>query len=249
VLLSVAPLVGGGQSVNVDVAEAVAKSVLDPSPRPEAEYLLLKAKDAAYFGEYEKALKLVNRSIQISNKIMEAHLIGGNLLLELDKGKRALRYYQRALKLGGESVNLFLKIGSAYMALGRHDVAEDYFTKAVQLGPNHVSAYVKRGEARIETGKLDLALSDFNKAIQLDATSAAARRGLGRTYMEQGNYRIALEHLDKAVDMSPGDADSWYYRGMANFRSFRLVAACQDFTKALELGHRRAKAMMGETCS
>ena len=38
---------GWAQVSNTDVAQEVAASVLDPSRRLEAEYLLLKAKDAA----------------------------------------------------------------------------------------------------------------------------------------------------------------------------------------------------------
>jgi tetratricopeptide (TPR) repeat protein len=233
---------------NSEVAEAAAMSVLDKSRNPQAEYLLLKAKDAAYYGHYDIALKLVKQSIRLDKRVMETQLFAGNLYLQASEGKKALRFYNNAMKLGGESVTIFLKMGSAYMSLGNYETAESYFSRAILLSGNRATSYVMRGEARIETGQLDQALSDFNKAIDLDASLSSAWRGLGRAYMEQGNYRIALEKLNKAVEMNPEDPESLYYRGMANFKSFKLQAACVDFTAAEKLGHRGAKTMMGETC-
>lgn len=247
-MLASLPLATIAQISNSDVAEAAATSVLDRSREPEAQYLLLKAKDAAYYGKYDIALQLVRRSIRISPKVMEAQLLAGNLYLASGKGQTALRYYNKAIKLGGESVAVYQKMGSAYMSLGKYTTAESYFTRAILLNETRASSFVMRGEARIRTGQLDQALSDFNKALELDGSLAAAWRGLGRVYLDQGNYRVALEKLDKAVDMNPADAESLYWRGMANFKSFKLKAACLDFTEAEKLGYAGAREMKGKAC-
>lgn len=242
------PLLAHAQVSNTDVANAMAASVLEEGRELEAQYLLLKAKESAYFGRYSESLQLVKKCLRIDKSITEAQLFAGNLLLREGKGKPALRYYNRALKLGGESVVIYQKMGSAYMVLAKHETAENYFTKAILLSPGHSGSYVLRGEARVETANLDMAIADFSKALDLDQNSASAKRGLGRAYTFMGNYRIALQHLDRAVEMNRTDPLVWHYRGLANFRSFKMLAACEDFTKALELGYRPAKAMMGKTC-
>ena len=112
----------------------------------------------------------------------------------------------------------------SYAAWGQ--TAEDYYNKGLKKA-------IKYPKEAIEY---------FNKAIELNPSYAEA-------YFWRGSAKYALndisgqtEDLNKAIEINPKYADAYYFKGLIKIELRNdTIAACPDFQKAAELGHKDAK--------
>lgn len=62
-------------------------------------------------------------------------------------------------------------------------------------------------------------------------------------------YKAAAKDFTKALEFNNGDADTYYYRALAQLKSAdNIKEACSDFDYALRFGKVEAKELMGKNC-
>ena len=105
----------------------------------------------------------------------------------------------------------------------------------------NIQAYVERALLYEEMGKPQLGKNDFSKAIAINPKSALPYFHRGRYYIEKKQYEKALLDLNKAVKYQKNPpADYYYWRAVCLYNLEKDTKACQDITKAAEMGHRQA---------
>ena len=147
------------------------------------------------------------------------------------------------------------------------------FTKAIELNPKNSHAYYNRAICENRLYNYKAAIDDFDKAAQLDPKNAwaikngdIARRYLARAggtpqdfnsspndaemYAKSAlikekiaDYQGAIKDYDLAIALNP-KAGYYFGRGDARYNLKLYADAVEDFTKAIELDSKYAKAYL-----
>jgi tetratricopeptide (TPR) repeat protein len=153
-----------------------------------------------------------------------------NILIEMDK-KNANAFYNR---------------GWLYEIKGDLEKAEKDYTKAIGVNKRHKDAYYNRGLVYIRMKKYEQAIEDFTEAIKLKPSSVDAYCNRGNANFELGKKDLALEDYNAALQIDPDDADLYYNRAAIHNANGEDSKATLDLKKAAELGHNKARQVLGE---
>jgi tetratricopeptide (TPR) repeat protein len=77
--------------------------------------------------------------------------------------------------------------------------------------------------------------------VKLDANAADGLCNRGSAQLQMGRIDLALTDFDAGLKIKPGDPDLLYNRGLAFLAKGNKPKAMEDFKKAGEAGHPKAK--------
>jgi hypothetical protein len=92
-----------------------------------------------------------------------------------------------------------------------------------------------RARVFLATGNPQQAKEDLDTYLQKNTTDA-------RAYVNRAGTRFptdmkgVLNDCDKAISLEPGNKNAWFLRGLAYYDLGEKQKACDDFTRAIELG-------------
>lgn len=156
-------------------------------------------------GEYEKAVSLCKKAIEVDPKYLDAYLGLGRLYFLLDKPKEAKAVFEEMLTIDPNS-------GDAYMGLGeiswkvdrKYQKAIDVFKKALEVEPNNAnnrSIYVALAAVYEKLQLHNESLSALEKARSLDSDYGDVYAGFGSYYEKLNQFDKAKENYKKAISL------------------------------------------------
>ena len=133
-------------------------------------------------GEWELAVRLYERALEIGAEEPEIYFNLGNALYELDRKKEAARRYLQAVEQEGDYVESLNNLGNALAETGWLTEAVQAYRRALRLEPAYADAHSNLGETLVYLGRYDEARFHWNAYLELDPSSswAAAIRELLR---------------------------------------------------------------------
>lgn len=108
--------------------------------------------------------------------------------------------------------------------------------------------YLKRARIYMAVGKPKKAKSDFDAYILNDTSNA-------RVYLNRAGTRFPddLEGVvidcNKAIELEPNNKNAYFLRGLARYDLGKKEQACEDFSKAIELGFSVLRIAEQEKCA
>lgn len=148
--------------------------------------------------------------------------------------------------------------------------AVSYLDTAIQLKPAFTLAWFNRGIGKINAKRYKEAIDDFNRVLELERSNTGSylMKAVSNYYLEEfekiiPNIEIALQMdpyiissfyylqvrktIDKAIELAPENANLYYARGYANYKSGYFRLAVNDFVNAIELvpGNSEYYKMLG----
>jgi tetratricopeptide (TPR) repeat protein len=149
---------------------------------------------------------------------------------------------------------------------GRHNDAIKYYSQFINNYPNEDISYYNRGLSKYNLSDLRGAIQDFSKAIEINPyffeayyNRGVAKYNLGISYYQKDNYseiengrkivKSAKQDLDKAIEIDNKKAIAYYYLANVKYLLGDLEGACQDWSKAGELGYDKAYEAIREICN
>jgi len=117
--------------------------------------------------------------------------------------------------------------------------------KSIKYLPILFFIFIFSFSAKSQTGKKG------NYFVTLDADTQEKLDSLmriGNSYYMLGQLNISIEYYDKAIKMNPNYAKAFFNRGNSNFDLGFKKEACDDWLKALQLGHEEAEDLMIQNC-
>ncbi len=168
--------------------------------RPEAQIQVAKIQMAT--GQYEEAIGLLGKTIQMDPASDEAFRALGRAQLLSGNAERAIAAYQKAIDLDPRSWLNYNAMGSARFRLGQTDDAERAFTKAIELEPKIDDNYTDLGNTYLQSGRFQQAIRIFEKALTLEADAINySNLATALFYLQQ--YQSCVPIFEKAVQLSP----------------------------------------------
>lgn len=140
--------------------------------------------------------------------------------------------------------------GELFAKQKNYPLAIKDFNKALIFKKDDVPTLLARGDAYYAQGKTKYiqAETDYKKVLTLDGTNAQASRSLAKIYFDQEKWQLAVDNFSIAIKKDPV-AEDYDLRGKSNFKLNNKKAACEDFSKAEQLGYvDAAKDKMSAGC-
>ncbi len=166
--------------------------------------------------------------------------------LEENNLEKALLNVNKAIILKPNYADAIANRGNIYSQIGQNDLAFKDFEKAIQLKP-HADAYFNRGNLYTQTAQFNKAVNDYSQSIKLKA-SPDAFTNRAFCYLQLNNERNALQDLNFTIQQYPKFSSAYYLRGMLFIKKKKKIEACQNLSKASELGNKQAKEAISKFC-
>lgn len=188
-LPSLAPAARAASRLSADLVDLAGAAELDPgSGWVLAEY----ARALALHGQPEQGLAQSQRALAASRDV-EALVVRGVILLELERNEEALAIFEEAARLNPSHALALAGVAAATTDAAR---ARDALTKAVDSYPRLVDAQLRL--AAIE-GSDQRALQNLRRAAEHLPESVALHRAFAARALSAGDARGALAYLQQAA--------------------------------------------------
>ncbi|HEV2385789.1 MAG TPA: tetratricopeptide repeat protein [Candidatus Acidoferrales bacterium] len=202
----------------------------------QAQALFTQGGAAFDKGDYQPALALYDKALQIDPNYQLAYANRGGALRRLGRTQEALASLNKALELNPKDVWAYDERAAAYTDLGQYQRGIEDADKAIQLNPKYQYAYGDKGLALSKLGRYGDALAAFDAALALDPNYRFAYAERGLELSRLGRYQDAVASLDSALKLDPRDPWAYSLRGeIYHDDLFQYEQAYQDLKKASAL--------------
>jgi len=217
----------------------------------------------------DSALQDINTAINIApdngelyarRAFIKAHTF--DLGVDKINHKDAISDLDIAISFDPNNPEFYRQRGFSKSQMGNTLAAAEDFDAAIKIDPKNANNYNERGLIRLKIEDFKGAAQDFSKAIEIkdDLEYLYRNRGLARYNSKDGfgaitDYTKAIELISEELRVNKFDraykfklTNAYLMRG-ASFVSMRKnYEACADFSKAYELGERRAMNYLKKYC-
>ena len=140
---------------------------------------------AAYHnGQYEKALELFRRAIDINPDFTEGYNNLGLTYTEMQAEEKATEAFKKAIELNPDLAATYNNLGYVFYRLGSYSEAIEMYNEAIGRSGNNSSAYTNLGNAHYKLDRIEDAVSAWEKALEIDPSNEKAQRNLKRFHAE-----------------------------------------------------------------
>ena len=171
--------------------------------------------------EFQQSRELISGIIELKNAIKiepnnaTAHIILGEIHLELGDLTNATKELERARNLGAPMAEWIAPLAQSWLRLGRFEEVLD-LVRVDENFPDEVRAalYTARGDAYRGLSQMSRAQLSFEMALDEDSGHAAAYVGMARLELAQANLAKAEERLAQAIAVArPDDTEVYLLDG------------------------------------
>lgn len=189
-----------------------------------------RATDFYFKGEYELALKSIEKAIELKPDYIDAWVNRALLLDNLGQYELALKSTEKAIELKPDYIDAWMNKGIILGNSDRNDEALKVFEKIIELEPGNSKAWDNKSYALHTLGRHDEALKSIEKAIELEPKSANAWYNYACIhYSIKEDKEKALSFLRKAIEI-----DVSYKDKLKKEKDFEIFRADEDFKELTE---------------
>ena len=145
---------------------------------------------AAYYGEHDKAQKLLNQSVQL----------GGNDDLTKKANNFLAAYNEYHFNVESPTVHLKVLLARSFNQCGEYEMAIPLLFEVTKEKLDYRDAWILLGYAYLETNKFQDAIEALERAKILDNQKAETHFYLGLAYYNVNDFKQAEESLLKAKE-------------------------------------------------
>lgn len=161
-------------------------------------------------GEYEQALRRLERALQHDPRSAEAHDMLGLLYQRLDESAKAEQHFRRAVELAPKDSRARTNFGTFLCRQNRPEEAEEQFLAAVKnpLYDNPEIAYTNAGLCMTVAGDRDKAEEYLRRALQINPRVPMALLRMAILSYQTSRYLPARAYLERYREVGPQTAES-----------------------------------------
>ena len=213
-------------------AQAIYQDILKSQP-DQFDVLHLLGVIASQTRDYQRALDLIGRAIELNPNNATFYSNRGIALQELKQFDAAVASYDKAIAIQPNHAAAHSNRGIALQELKQLEDAVASYDKAIAIKPDYAEAYYNRGRALQELGEFEAAVASYDKAIAIRPNYAEAYSNRGTTLQSLKRFDAAVASYDNAIAIRPDFAEAYYNRGMALKELKQLDAAVANYDKAI----------------
>lgn len=134
--------------------------------RPSAESLRRQALKLLKQGKPQKALALLQQSLELEPSNMEGHINAGVALYLLKRYEEALKHFQFAAALDPQNATALINLAATLDALGQLDESLTILRKLVSLFPNMPDVHYNLAVALARKGLREEAIAELRTELE-----------------------------------------------------------------------------------
>jgi tetratricopeptide (TPR) repeat protein len=184
--------------------------------------------------EYDDAIKLYKKAIELDDKYDRAYFFLANAYDEIGEKEKAIECYQKVNELNPEDYWAYVNLGVIYEEQNQNSLAKEATQKALEIEPDHYKALFNMGVILKKLGNIEESKLYYYKSIEEEAYYQYSYLNLGVIYIEEKEYKKAIEIFDQGIDNNPNAASLFYNRACCYAQLQEPEAALRDVIKALE---------------
>ncbi len=201
---------------NTDAAN-LFKEALEKDPKNAQAYYGLALVSADGFDS--KAFEYVGKALELDPKLVEAHELKANLLLEDSDEAKAFAEADEALKISSEALDA-MAIHAAIEVLADRS-PDAWFAKIRAVNPNYGEGYALVAHHLVLNRRYEDGIAYYRKAIEADPRLWPAHSQLGINLMRMGQEDEPRKQLELSYDNG--------YRNEETVNSLRLLDSYKNF--------------------
>ena len=201
---------------NTDAAN-LFKEALEKDPKNAQAYYGLALVSADGFDS--KALEYAGKALELDPKLVEAHELRANLLLEDSDEGKAFAEADEALKISPEALDA-MAIHAAIEVLADRS-PDAWFEKIRQVNPSSGEGYALVAHHLVINRRYEDGIAFYRKAIETDPRLWPAHSQLGINLMRMGQEDEPRKQLEMSYDNG--------YRNEETVNSLRLLDSYKNF--------------------
>lgn len=204
--------------------------------------ILYKDIGLAYFGlgKLEKALYFSHKSLEESPKYIEALVLKGKALRELENFDEALSVFDTVLSKVSNHRDALYQKGKINHNLGKYRESLDLFDKVLAISPRDTEVLQAKGLSHDELDEFKAASDAITKSKTVENEVIYNDRGVALTRL--GYNHKAIDSYRRALSSNPKYAICWFNLGKALFRVGDLKEALKAFKQSTELNPKNRSA-------
>lgn len=165
-------------------------------------------------GNFDKAIQLLEKAIEINPSFGGAYNQLGLIYLSQRKADEALAEFQKAIRANPFNANAHINLGYALISKGRYQEALDESKKAVKLGGATAEVLNNIGYTYWKLGQPEKAIEELRKSIKIDPRFMDPHLNLGQFYLLNHRLDEALSEFQEAAGLKPDYSPIYYYLGV-----------------------------------
>ncbi len=201
---------------NTDAAN-LFKEALEKDPKNAQAYYGLALVSADGFDS--KAVEYIGKALELDPKLVEAHELKANLLLEDSDEGKAFIEADEALKISPEALDA-MAIHAAIEVLADRS-PDAWFAKIRQVNPSYGEGYALVAHHLVINRRYQDGIAFYRKAIEVDPRLWPAHSQLGINLMRLGQEDEPRKQLEMSYDNG--------YRNEETVNSLRLLDSYKNF--------------------
>lgn len=188
----------------------------------EVEMLMTEARKLTKDGEFNKALGIYNRILELREDA-EVYYNIGYINIARDRYDEALIAFRKAVMINGNHGRAFTRMGEVHLKMDEddkaefcfqkaggifldrdmHSAAENAFKEVLKLNPGTTNVYNSLGILYRKSHNFKEAISMYQKALKVDSEDENIHYNLGRALLEDGRVEEAKKHFHRALALEP----------------------------------------------
>lgn len=196
----------------------------------------------------QKALGVIDKSIEYDEKSSFNWSVKGDIHHNLDQQEESLKAYERALENAeeGDEPEIIWNRADVLNHLGRHEEALKEYEKSIELDPELAANWYGKSDELLELGKVKESLEACEKALELDPDDVDVIILHGNLMLDMNRNEDALKSFEKAASLDSTDELAWYNKACALSRLNRKEEALDALTVATSLAPTNLQSMRDE---
>ena len=212
-------------------AAGLFNEALAQDPGNAQAYLGLAMLSADGFDE--KAAEYVAKAIALEPKLVEAHELSANLLLEDAKPEEAVKEAETAIALAPDALDAMATLAAADLLADKNADADAWMAKIKAVNSGYGEGYVSVAQHLVLNRRYPEGVAYYRKAVEADPKLWVARSELGINLMRLGEEDEPREQL--GLSYNNGQTDAATSNSLKLLDSYKNFVTTEDETTILRL--------------
>ena len=217
-------------------ASKLFDEALQMDPNNAQAYLGMATVSADGFDE--KATEYVAKAIALDPKLVEAHELAANLLLEDAKPDEAVKEANAALALAPDALDAMATLAAADLLADKNAEADAWLKKMAAVNPGYSEGYASVAQHLVLNRRYPEGIAYYRKAVEADPKNWAAMSQLGINLMRMGEEEEPHKLLETAY--TNGQTDAATANSLKLLDSYKNFVTTKDETTVLRMRKNEA---------
>ena len=215
---------------NIEAAK-LYNEALEMDPENARAYLGLAVLSADGFDE--KAAEYVAKAIALEPKLVEAHELSANLLLEDAKPEEAMKEAETAIALAPDALDAMAALAAADLLADKNADADAWMAKIKAVNPGYGEGYAIVARHLVLNYRYPEGVAYYRKAVEADPKLWSARSELEINLMRLGEEDEPRQQLE--LSYTNGQTDAATANSLKLLDSYKNFVTTKDETTTIRL--------------